>query len=178
MFKRIIQSVAVYGMLLAVTFTGINQKSEPTVIKETVTVKSQEYASVPTKHIEVRTMMKSMTIGLSDEDIDLIALVTMAEAEGETERGKRLVISTILNRMDSEYFPDTAEDVIYQANAFSSMWNGRSDRCYVTDDNRQLVIEEIQNRTSDDVMYFRAGQYSDYGNPMFVEGDHYFSSYN
>lgn len=174
MFKRIIQSVAVLGMLAMVTFTGVNQEPEP---QEIVTVKSQEYASTPTGYIETKTMMKSMTIGMSDEDIDLIALVTMAEAEGETERGKRLVISTILNRMDSEHFPDTAEEVIYQTNAFTSMWNGRVDRCYTTDENRQLVVEEIQNRTCYDVMYFCAGQYSDYGNPMFVEGDHYFSSY-
>ena len=33
---------------------------------------------------------------LSEEDISLIALVTMAEAEGECEKGKRLVIDTIL----------------------------------------------------------------------------------
>ena len=175
MFNRIIQSVAVMAMLATVTFAGIKQQPEP---QEPVTVKSQEYASGPTQHIEVRTMMKSMTIGISEEDIDLIALVTMAEAEGETERGKRLVISTILNRMDSEYFPDTADGVIYQTNAFSSMWNGRVDRCYVTDDTRQLVLDELQNRTDDEVMYFRAGQYSDYGTPMFAEGDHYFSSYN
>ena len=176
MFKRIIQSVAVMAMLVTVTFTGIKQQPEP---QEIVTVKSQEYASAPApKHIEVKTMMKSMTIGLSDEDIDLIALVTMAEAEGETERGKRLVISTILNRMDSEYFPDTAEEVIYQTNAFTSMWNGRIDRCYVTDDMRQLVLDELRNRTDDYVIYFCAGEYSYYGTPMFAEGDHYFSSYN
>ena len=41
---------------------------------------------------------------LPREDIELIALVTMAEAEGECEEGKRLVIDTILNRVDSVYF--------------------------------------------------------------------------
>ena len=174
MFKRIIQTIAVLGMFTMVAFTGVNQEPEP---QEIVTVKSQEYVSGPTQHIEVRTMMKSMTIGMSDEDIDLIALVTMAEAEGETERGKRLVISTILNRIDSEHFPDTVNDVIYQTNAFTSMWNGRVDRCYVTDEIRQLVLEEIQNRSDRDVMYFCAGEYSIYGDPMFAEGDHYFSSY-
>lgn len=53
---------------------------------------------------------------ISKEDIELIALVTMAEAEGECEEGKRLVIDTILNRVDSDYFPDTIRDVIYQRN--------------------------------------------------------------
>lgn len=41
---------------------------------------------------------------MSKEDVELIALVTMAEAEGECEEGKRLVIDTILNRVDSEHF--------------------------------------------------------------------------
>ena len=41
---------------------------------------------------------------MSREDVELIALVTMAEAEGECEEGKRLVIDTILNRVDSGTF--------------------------------------------------------------------------
>lgn len=114
---------------------------------------------------------------LSEEDISLIALVTMAEAEGECEKGKRLVIDTILNRMDSEYFPDTAYDVIYQPYQFSSMWNGRVDRCEVREDICQLVQEELEVRTNYDVIFFTAGCYSDYGVPMFQVENHYFSSY-
>ena len=114
---------------------------------------------------------------LSEEDISLIALVTMAEAEGECEKGKRLVIDTILNRMDSEYFPDTAYDVIYQPYQFSSMWNGRVDRCEVREDICQLVQEELETRTNYDVIFFTAGCYIDYGVPMFQVENHYFSSY-
>ena len=77
---------------------------------------------------------------ISDNDIDLIALVTMAEAEGESELGKRLVIDTILNRFESDLFPDSIEDVIYQKNQFTSMWNGRIEKCYIDDTIRQLVV--------------------------------------
>ena len=87
------------------------------------------------------------------EDISLIALVTMAEAEGECEDGKRLVIDAILNRMDSEHFPDNVYDVIYQRN------------------------QELLSRTNTDVIFFTAGEYSKYGVPMFQLGNHYFSSY-
>lgn len=114
---------------------------------------------------------------LSDKDIALIALVTMAEAEGECEEGKRLVIDTILNRMDSEHFPDTAYDVIYQPYQFSSMWNGRVDRCEVREDICQLVREELASRTNYEVIFFTAGCYSDYGVPMFQVENHYFSRY-
>ena len=114
---------------------------------------------------------------LTQDEIDLIALVTMAEAEGEPEEGKRLVIDVILNRMDSERHPNTAYDVIYQPHQFSAMWNSRVDRCYVREDIVQLVKEELQNRTNYDVIYFRTDYFSKYGTPLFQVGNHYFSSY-
>jgi N-acetylmuramoyl-L-alanine amidase len=114
---------------------------------------------------------------MAQEDIDLIALVTMAEAEGECEEGKRLVIDTILNRVDSTYFPDTVHGVIYQKNAFSSMWNGRVDRCSVKEEIVILVEEELRNRLNYDVVFFTAGQYGKYGKPLFQVGNHYFASY-
>lgn len=114
---------------------------------------------------------------ITTDDVELIALVTMAEAEGECEEGKRLVIDTILNRMDSEHFPDTAYGVIYQKGQFSSMWDGRVDECYVRNDICELVEQELKNRLDDDVIFFRTRRYSDYGSPLFKVGNHYFSSY-
>ncbi len=113
---------------------------------------------------------------LTDYEINLIALVTMAEAEGESEFGKRLVIDSILNRRDSDYFPDTISGVVYENNAFESMWNDRVDRCYVMDDICKLVNEECIERKNDDVIYFCTGNYICYGTPLFQEGNHYFSS--
>lgn len=115
---------------------------------------------------------------ISEEDIALIALVTMAEAEGECEYGKRLVIDTILNRMDSPYFPNTVYEVIYQPGQFSSMWNGRVDVCCVREDICQLVREELQSRSNMDVIFFRTQHFSEYGVPLFQVEHHYFSSYN
>lgn len=114
---------------------------------------------------------------LTDKEIDLLALVTMAEAEGEPEEGKRLVIDTILNRVDSSRFPDTVYDVIYQPKAFTSMWTSRVDRCYVRDDIRQLVIEELESRTNYEVLFFRTDYYHSYGTRLFQVGNHYFSKY-
>lgn len=82
---------------------------------------------------------------ISQEEIELIALVTMAEAEGETELGQRLVIDTILNRVDDSHFPDNVTDVIFHPNQFTSMWNGRVDRCYVAV--LPLCLAEGSNQT-------------------------------
>ena len=125
--------------------------------------------------IEAEETVDEPIISVSNEDIELLALVTMAEAEGENEEGKRMVIDTILNRVDSERFDNTISEVIYAPNQFTSMWNGRINRCYVADDICQLVIEELTNRTNYDVLYFTAYQYGAYGTPMFQIGNHYFS---
>jgi len=114
---------------------------------------------------------------VSEEDVALLALVTMAEAEGECEEGQRLVIDTILNRVDDPHFPDTIYDVVYQPHQFSSMWNGRADRCFVKNDILRLVKEELANRTNYDVVFFHAGRYSKFGAPMFQVEHHYFSKY-
>lgn len=113
---------------------------------------------------------------LPEEDLELLALVVVAEAEGESELGQRLVCDTILNRVDSPYFPDTISDVIWQRNQYESMWNGRANRCVVTDAIRNLVRQEYDSRQNNDVVFFRTNHYSTYGSPLFQEGNHYFSS--
>lgn len=115
---------------------------------------------------------------LEESEINLIAFCVYGEAEGESEYGKRLAIDTILNRVDSPYFPDSVHEVIWQPNQFSCMWEARAEKCVVTDEIRNLVCEEMENRTNSEVMFFMAGCYSDYGVPMFQEGGHYFSSYD
>lgn len=128
---------------------------------------------------ETIELTETMTeeLQVSDEEIKLIALITLGEAEGESEEGKRLVIDTILNRVDSEYFPNTISEVIYQKSQFSCVWNGRLDRVTVTDEVCDLVLDEINNRKNNEVMFFTAGAYGKYGEPMFQVGNHYFSRY-
>ena len=148
-----------------------------TVIKipsETSLTTSVEPVEVPVVETKEEPSQEEL---LSEEEINLIALVTMAEAEGECEKGKRLVIDVILNRIDSIHFPNTTKEVIYQRNQFTSIWNGRVNRCYVTDEICQLVNEELISRTNYDVLFFTAGNYSAYGSPMFAVDNHYFSSY-
>lgn len=146
----------------------------PNITAEVSTVYSPPIVTEETKE----PVKDAWPYPISQEEIDLIALVTMAEAEGETELGKRLVIDTILNRVDDPHFPDTVHDVIYYPNAFSPMWNGRIERCYVMDEIVELVKEELLERTNYECVFFTAEGYSAYGTPMFQECCHYFSSYD
>lgn len=148
-------------------------EQETTQIDISTTVPETTEAQTDVEVVTVQKKVKDNLIYPEDE-VELIALVTVAEAEGESEYGKRLVIDTILNRVDSKSFPNTIHGVVYQKNQFTSMWNGRTSRCVVTDDVRQLVREEMESRTNNEVLFFTAGGYGKYGTPLFQEGNHYF----
>lgn len=135
-----------------------------------------EPTSTPSGEI-VNTPKPEWVCPLTDEEVELIALLTMAEAEGEPEEGQRLVIDTVLNRVDSPHFPDTVYDVVYQKNQYSSMWGDRVTRCYVKEELCELVREETKERTNYEVVFFRTKHYHSFGVPMFQVGNHYFSKY-
>ena len=168
-------------------------ETEPIIIAEETEPETEPKVELVTDHYELYLATRDIipktnediseaevpandAISLSDYEINLISLVTMAEAEGESEEGKRLVIDTILNRVDSQEFPNSVYEVIYQPTQFSSMWNGRINVCYVQSEIRDLVIEELNNRYNYNVIFFRTKYYSEFGVPMFQVGNHYFSS--
>lgn len=115
---------------------------------------------------------------ISEEDLYDLAWLCMAEAEGENEKGKRLVIDTVLNRVDSKskYLNKggSIHDVIWEG-GYSSMTGSRKDRCKPDDYYFNLVKEELLQRTDYEVLYFRTLHYHNFGTPMFVEDHHYFS---
>lgn len=176
MNKKIISVLSIVTLCMAIIFSGCTEDDKiPTEESDTLIVgtSTSEIAYPAVVHQEV----SEEVIDDDEFDIRLIALVTMAEAESESDEGKRLVIDTVLNRVDSEYFPDTVHDVVYQPYQFSSMWDGRADRCEVQEDICDLVREEMNKRSNYDCIFFNSENYSEYGVPMFQVEHHYFSSY-
>ncbi len=113
-------------------------------------------------------------VSIEKNDLYNIVMITQAEAEGESELGKRLVIDTVLNRVDSADFPDNITDVIFEKNQFSGT-GARWDKVSYDERIEALVIEELIKRTNSEVLYFRTKKYPKYETPLFKEGNHYFS---
>lgn len=61
----------------------------------------------------------------SVEESYLLRKIAMAEAEGEGTFVKALVMKTIINRVESEEFPNSIESVIFQHKQFSPLEDGR-----------------------------------------------------
>lgn len=58
------------------------------------------------------------TLRFDKHDIELIARVVYAESRGESNEGQQAVVQTIINRLDSELFPDTINNVIRRPGQF------------------------------------------------------------
>ncbi len=71
--------------------------------------------------------------GISEADLQCLAKAIYFEARGESEKGQLAVGRVILNRVESEEYPDTICDVVYQGShrrnacQFSFACDGKAD---------------------------------------------------
>ena len=105
----------------------------------------------------------------SPEEMVMIGKVVQHEAGNQSELGKRLVIDTIMNRVESDKFPNTVKEVIGQKGQYCNPKN------YPPRDIYKLIAQEIYNRTNPQVLWYKTKSYHKYGIPIIQEGDHYFS---
>lgn len=110
----------------------------------------------------------------------ILAVLVEAEAGNQDEYGKRLVVDTVLNRVNDPQFPDTIVDVIYQPYQFSVVGNGQfqkyiDGRLEIPEENYRIVAEELIDQADYDVVFFQSSGWSSYGQHAYKYGDHYFS---
>jgi N-acetylmuramoyl-L-alanine amidase len=67
----------------------------------------------------------SNRMGLSEQDLKLMANAVYGEARGEPYEGQVAVAAVILNRVKSEAFPNTVSGVIFQPGAFTAVADGQ-----------------------------------------------------
>lgn len=130
------------------------------------------------------------SIELSEEELalemeqdakEMVALMVCAEAGNQDLDGMRLVADVILNRVDSDKFPDqnTVEDVLFAPGQFGPIQDGRYwDMGWIIDDYPDVykAVEmewERESRLDQNVLYFNTTW--DNGKNPFQHGDHWFS---
>lgn len=116
--------------------------------------------------VDYEVLEQTMQYQLSDKDYDALLRIVEAEAGGEDQNGKLLVANVVLNRVNSEVFPDTVWDVVMQKEQgiaqFSPTVDGRFQNVHVSDDTvaaveRALYGEDI----SQGALYFCAREKAD-----------------
>lgn len=166
--------------------TEIEMDNEPEV-----TYESEEY--IPTITIDrTEEVVSEYRYNITEEEFNEFVRVVEAEVTGtnpfnvsyeEAFKCKLHVAQVILNRVESDLFPDTVHDVIYQRNAFTPLLDGR----YYTVDISQVTIEACKAAllastpdTTNGAQFFSSGtKECSYGYYLFTDevGHSFFKSY-
>lgn len=136
-------------------------------IAETITVNAHGIAWEEANGMPVAETLTE-SVGVTDEEFDLLCRCVYAEAGNQGETGQRLVASVVLNRVSSERFANDITSVIKSPEQF--VWAGNA-----SEEVKNSVMKELQERTNYEVLYFRTGRYHDFGTPVLNHGAHYFS---
>lgn len=110
-------------------------------------------------------------------ELELLANLVEAEAGNQDLRGKRLVADVVLNRVDSEEYPNTITEVIYQKNQFAVMSDGAFEKSSwnVSEESFQAVwMEANGDRLDNSIYFFTAEKYGKYGTQAYAHGNHFF----
>lgn len=115
-----------------------------------------------------------MTVEETEPDyIEFLAKCVEAEAGNQDMIGRRLVVDVILNRVDSDRFPNDVWSVITQKGQFSTYPYAIS-RAVPSEKTYEAVRLELENRIDTEILFFTAGGYNRYCVPAYQHGDHYF----
>ena len=125
--------------------------------------------------VSINTVEAPLFYPYTEEEVTMIAAIIQCEAGNQSDDGQRYVADSILNRVDSPWFPNTVLEVINQPGQYATRKkaarlakNGNIPlRCYGN------AIYELTARTNREIIYFGRGYGS--GEPLFKEGDHCFS---
>lgn len=119
---------------------------------------------------EVPLLRDTEFVNLTFEEQELLEQIAMAEARSEGSVGMALVMRVVLNR--SLKTGQSIRQVIYAPNQFytAGMCAG-NDECHEA---LAMVMDGWDE--SNGAIYFCAGGYSKYGEPLMQVGNHYFSA--
>lgn len=121
-----------------------------------------------------------MSYQLSDTEAYQLCKIAMAEAQDQDTEGKALVMLVVLNRVESNDFPNTIWEVITQPHQFEAYINGRYDRLE-PDEDCVAALELIESgwNESQGALFFEMTQnvsswQSRNLNLLFIHQDHSF----
>ncbi|WP_350342831.1 cell wall hydrolase [Proteinivorax tanatarense] len=103
------------------------------------------------------TYHKGFTPKFTVTEIELLERIVTAESQGESLEGKIAVVNVILNRVDSENYPGTVEEVIFQRGQFNPTWDGSLERVNdITPKTQEAVGRAIdgQHEVPSDTLFF------------------------
>lgn len=113
-----------------------------------------------------QSQILSQAMRMSDKDYENLLAIVEAEAGGEDLEGRIMVANVILNRVNSDQFPNSVTDVIWDRTGgspqFSPTEDGRIQTVTISDSTREAVNRAIDGEDlSEGALYFIARSTAD-----------------
>lgn len=147
---------------------GLTKKQdEPIVLIQEVV--QEKIVEVPTG---ITPYYQDIAESITEEEIELLASVVRAEAGNQSFTGQKAVAEVVLNRVQSDKFPDSVQSVIYQEGQFSTA--AYLDKYPPTEIQYHVVetvLKESEPVIPEDVMFFATYPFREVYEQI---GDHYF----
>lgn len=131
--------------------------------KEIHTGEENVETEIPTEESEVASaaIEEESCFNLNENDYHVLLKIVEAEAGTEDLTGKMLVANVVMNRVNSDIFPDTVTEVVYQkhhGNAqFSPTADGRIHTVTVSEETTEAVRRVLQGEDhSKGALFFRS----------------------
>lgn len=148
----------------------VTEPAAEQAVEEPAPAAEAEEAAVPAAAEDVvvqEAATPAPAVQMAPADYEALCRIVEAEATGGTVESKRLVANVVLNRVKSDKFPNTVQEVVFQRSngktQFSPVANGRYHKVKVTPETMQAVNEAIAGVDgSMGALYFKA-TYSNVG---------------
>ena len=113
---------------------SVNAEFEAELAKQFQSTANASDEGVEDVELEEENSILTSRNGYSESDYELLSEITYAEAGNQTEEQQVATAATILNRVESDSFPNTIKEVIMQKGQFASTRNGHIYACGKTVD--------------------------------------------
>lgn len=165
-----------YGITVAMSITVLSVSGLLTLgktvnknlLKEQIVLEKQTESNTPNICISIDTVVEAKEIDctevqetetaerFTEKEKYMLAKIAMAEAEGCRIKAKELVIHTVLSRIESDMFPNTVEEVIFQKNQFTPISDGRWNKVEPNEECWQALENVLSSSESKDILFFES----------------------
>jgi N-acetylmuramoyl-L-alanine amidase len=165
-----------YGITVAMSITVLSVSGLLTLgktvnknlLKEQIVLEKQTESNTPNICISIDTVVEVKEFDcvetqetetaerFTEKEKYMLAKIAMAEAEGCRIKAKELVIRTVLSRIESDMFPNTVEEVIFQKNQFTPISDGRWNKVEPNEECWQALENVLSSSESKDILFFES----------------------
>lgn len=177
--------ISIITLMIGIVMLGIvifDVRPHPDPVPQPITISVN--VVLPDCHddiLEIEEMEAAVSENISVFTPDVIAIteaeaieltrIATAEAGNQSDYGIRLVIDTVLNRVEDPRFPNDVHSVIFQPNQY---YTAGMNAVTFRHDILSMVYQEAESRTDTNVKFF-ARSWPRSGTRYIQEGDHYFN---